>query len=150
MTGGYHPFASSIPGHASTLAPEAGAQCARRARWDLRGGPPATAAPTAISPFVDDGLRARAFSVAAPNGPSQNNNPQEQFSCPNCESEIAPSLVPAVNQERCRAIKASVLERCRAAAVVLSCAVMPVHAQSRRGWNDGAIGTGGPLRYHNP
>jgi len=41
MTGGYHPFASSIPGQAcaSTLAPEAGAQCARRARWDLRGGP---------------------------------------------------------------------------------------------------------------
>src|SRR5205807_10356040 len=68
MTGGYHPFASSIPGQAcaSTLAPEAGAQCARRARWDLRGGRPATAVPTAIRPFVDDGLRARACSVAAP------------------------------------------------------------------------------------
>jgi hypothetical protein len=35
---------------ASTPEPKAGAQCVRRARWDLRGGPPATAVPTAI-PF---------------------------------------------------------------------------------------------------
>ena len=29
------------------LAPEAGAQCGNRARWDLCGGPPASAVPTA-------------------------------------------------------------------------------------------------------
>jgi hypothetical protein len=32
---------------ALTPAPKAGAQCVSRARWDLRGGPPATAVPTA-------------------------------------------------------------------------------------------------------
>ena len=35
--------------YASTLAPEAGAQCGSPARWDLCGGPPARAVPTAIA-----------------------------------------------------------------------------------------------------
>ena len=39
-----HPF----PTRASTPAPKAGAQCGSPARWDLRGGPPARAVPTAI------------------------------------------------------------------------------------------------------
>ena len=34
-----------------TFAPEAGAQCGSSARWDLRGGPPARAVPTAIGAF---------------------------------------------------------------------------------------------------
>jgi hypothetical protein len=40
----------SIPSQACdlTLAPEAGAQCVRSARWDLCGGPPERAVPTAI------------------------------------------------------------------------------------------------------
>src|SRR5206468_9704315 len=37
----------------STLAPKSGAQCVSSARWDLRGGPPARAVPTAIVPNVD-------------------------------------------------------------------------------------------------
>ena len=37
------------PTRASTPEPKAGAQCVRRARWDLRGGRPATAVPTAIA-----------------------------------------------------------------------------------------------------
>jgi hypothetical protein len=36
------------PTHASTPVPKAGAQCVSSARWDLRGGPPARAVPTAI------------------------------------------------------------------------------------------------------
>ena len=36
------------PTHAFTSAPKAGAQCVSSARWDLRGGPPARAVPTAI------------------------------------------------------------------------------------------------------
>ena len=36
------------PRRASTFAPEAGAQCGSSARWDLCGGPPARAVPTAI------------------------------------------------------------------------------------------------------
>ena len=38
-----HPY----PACASTLAPKAGAQCGSSARWDLCGGPPARAVPTA-------------------------------------------------------------------------------------------------------
>src|SRR6266496_5159805 len=38
------------PTCASAFVPEAGAQCVSSARWDLRGGPPARAVPTAISP----------------------------------------------------------------------------------------------------
>src|SRR6478672_2272426 len=34
--------------HASTPKPEAGAQCGNPARWDLCGGPPVRAVPTAI------------------------------------------------------------------------------------------------------
>ena len=34
-----------------SLEPEAGAQCGNAARWDLRGGPPARAVPTAIGAF---------------------------------------------------------------------------------------------------
>ena len=37
------------PTNASSFAPEAGAQCVSSARWDLRGGPPARAVPTAIA-----------------------------------------------------------------------------------------------------
>ncbi len=33
------------------LAPEAGAQCGKSARWDLCGGPPARAVPTATGRF---------------------------------------------------------------------------------------------------
>ena len=33
------------------LAPKAGAQCGKSARWDLRGGPPARAVPTATGEF---------------------------------------------------------------------------------------------------
>src|SRR5205823_178216 len=44
------PSASRTPGPTSdsTLAPKSGAQCVSSARWDLRGGPPARAVPTAI------------------------------------------------------------------------------------------------------
>ena len=47
---GSHPPASCIPGptSASTSEPKAGAQCGSTARWDLCGGPPARAVPTAI------------------------------------------------------------------------------------------------------
>ena len=34
-----------------TLAPKAGAQCGNSARWDLCGGPPARAVPTATGRF---------------------------------------------------------------------------------------------------
>ena len=55
-TAGCPPPASCIPGPTRALTPEpkAGAQCVRRARWDLRGGPPARAVPTAIlnSPLI--------------------------------------------------------------------------------------------------
>jgi hypothetical protein len=34
-----------------TLVPKAGAQCGNSARWDLRGGPPARAVPTATGRF---------------------------------------------------------------------------------------------------
>ena len=48
---GYRNPASFTPGptDASTPKPEGGAQCVKRARWDLCGGPPATAVPTAIA-----------------------------------------------------------------------------------------------------
>src|SRR6478609_7083964 len=36
--------------HASTPEPEAGAQCGNPARWDLCGGPPVRAVPTATHP----------------------------------------------------------------------------------------------------
>ena len=67
----------SIPSRtcASTLGPEAGAQCISSARWDLCGGPPERAVPTAInveaegsSPFTstkDPGQRAE---VGSPEG----------------------------------------------------------------------------------
>jgi RNA-directed DNA polymerase len=46
-----HPF----PGRASPPGPEAGAQCGSSARWDLRGGPPARAVPTAtLLPCLSD------------------------------------------------------------------------------------------------
>jgi RNA-directed DNA polymerase len=46
---GYHSSAPCIPGPttASPPKPKARAQCGSPARWDLRGGPPATAVPTA-------------------------------------------------------------------------------------------------------
>src|SRR5262249_6396405 len=49
------PSASLIPGPTSdsALAPKSGAQCVSSARWDLRGGPPARAVPTAIVVDVD-------------------------------------------------------------------------------------------------
>jgi hypothetical protein len=45
------PAVSCIPirTRASSLVPEAGAQCGSSARWDLCGGPPARAVPTAIT-----------------------------------------------------------------------------------------------------
>ena len=48
---GYRRSASCIrgPEAASTPTPEAGAQCGSPARWDLCGGPPARAVPTAIA-----------------------------------------------------------------------------------------------------
>src|SRR6478736_6122586 len=39
--------------HASTPEPEAGAQCGNPARWDLCGGPPVRAVPTANFIFAD-------------------------------------------------------------------------------------------------
>ncbi|MGH9072804.1 MAG: IS3 family transposase, partial [Acidimicrobiales bacterium] len=50
MLDGYRPPASAtlIPRCASTPGPEAGAQCGSPARWDLCGGPPERAVPTAI------------------------------------------------------------------------------------------------------
>jgi RNA-directed DNA polymerase len=47
---GSHPPASSIPGptRGSTPKPKGRAQCGSPARWDLRGGRPATGVPTAI------------------------------------------------------------------------------------------------------
>ena len=50
-SGGYHPPACCTPSRscASTFAPKAGAQCVSSARWDLCGGPPARAVPTAIN-----------------------------------------------------------------------------------------------------
>jgi hypothetical protein len=47
------------PTDALTPKPKGRAQCAKRARWDLCGGPPATAVPTAIRPD-----RRRATSAA--------------------------------------------------------------------------------------
>ena len=44
---------SSRPRRALTPEPKGGAQCVRRARWDLCGGPLATAVPTAIAPGPD-------------------------------------------------------------------------------------------------
>ncbi len=46
---GYRKYASCTPGPtlALTLKSKAGAQCGSPARWDLRGGPPAMAVPTA-------------------------------------------------------------------------------------------------------
>ena len=47
---------SPTPTNASSFAPEAGARCVDSARWDLRGGPPARAVPTAIASarVIDD------------------------------------------------------------------------------------------------
>jgi hypothetical protein len=45
---------------ASTLAPEAGAQCGSPARWDLCGGPPESAVPTATGAFY----RSELYSLA--------------------------------------------------------------------------------------
>jgi hypothetical protein len=47
-----HPFQTC----GSTPTPEAGAQCVSSARWDLRGGPPARAVPTAITSPVCESL----------------------------------------------------------------------------------------------
>jgi hypothetical protein len=38
------------------LVPKAGAQCGKSARWDLRGGPPARAVPTATGAFQRSAL----------------------------------------------------------------------------------------------
>jgi RNA-directed DNA polymerase len=38
------------------LVPKAGAQCGKSARWDLRGGPPARAVPTATGAFYKSAL----------------------------------------------------------------------------------------------
>jgi hypothetical protein len=43
-----------------TLAPEAGAQCGNSARWDLCGGPPERAVPTATGVFY----RSELYSIA--------------------------------------------------------------------------------------
>ena len=49
-TDGYHHrILHPWPDAASTPVPKAGAQCVRRARWDLCGGRPATAVPTATA-----------------------------------------------------------------------------------------------------
>jgi hypothetical protein len=53
-----HPW----PDQRSTLTPKSGAQCVSSARWDLRGGPPARAVPTAIVIDVD---AEHSFEVAA-------------------------------------------------------------------------------------
>ena len=45
---------------ALAFVPEAGAQCVSSARWDLRGGPPARAVPTAIT------ARVRSVAVSRP------------------------------------------------------------------------------------
>jgi len=54
LTGGYPNPGSIILGlrRALTPKPKAGAQCVRRARWDLRGGRRATGVPTAIQVWV--------------------------------------------------------------------------------------------------
>ncbi|MGD0287932.1 MAG: hypothetical protein ABSC31_16425, partial [Acidimicrobiales bacterium] len=43
--------------HALSFEPEAGAQCGNAARWDLRGGPPARAVPTATGAFYRSRLQ---------------------------------------------------------------------------------------------
>ena len=47
------PILHPIPMNASAFVPKAGAQCVSSARWDLCGGPPARAVPTAITPRRD-------------------------------------------------------------------------------------------------
>jgi group II intron reverse transcriptase/maturase len=63
------PPATCTPGptSASTPEPKSGAQCVSSARWDLRGGPPARAVPTAIpgDPAEDRGARLGAGAVVA-------------------------------------------------------------------------------------
>ena len=44
-----------------SFEPEAGAQCGNAARWDLRGGPPARAVPTATGAFY----RSELYAIAA-------------------------------------------------------------------------------------
>ncbi|MDQ3765276.1 MAG: hypothetical protein M3460_28475 [Actinomycetota bacterium] len=57
--------ASCIPTrrHALPLAPKAGAQCGNSARWDLRGGPPARAVPTATGRFGEHAVGTDEFVV---------------------------------------------------------------------------------------
>jgi hypothetical protein len=45
------------------LEPEAGAQCGNSARWDLCGGPPARAVPTATGAFYRSELRFLAWRI---------------------------------------------------------------------------------------
>ena len=45
------------------LAPEAGAQCGNSARWDLCGGPPARAVPTATGRFYRSELSFLAWRI---------------------------------------------------------------------------------------
>ena len=45
------------------LAPEAGAQCGNSARWDLCGGPPARAVPTATGRFYRSELTFLAWRI---------------------------------------------------------------------------------------
>jgi RNA-directed DNA polymerase len=57
--------------NASTFVPKAGAQCASSARWDLCGGPPARAVPTAIRPRGTrpaQRIRRRSVGHGAPSG----------------------------------------------------------------------------------
>ena len=61
-----HPY----PRCASTPAPKAGAQCGSPARWDLRGGPPARAVPTAIASSARRPVRHKRRPSPAPIGRS--------------------------------------------------------------------------------
>ena len=60
---------------ASTPEPKGGAQCVRRARWDLCGGPSATAVPTAIVPA--DGVAAAHSFWAVPAGAGRQQSRRE-------------------------------------------------------------------------
>ncbi len=48
---------------ASTFVPKGGAQCGSPARWDLRGGPPTRAVPTAIGAFYRSELYSLAMRI---------------------------------------------------------------------------------------
>ncbi len=91
------PARISTPGptRASTPEPKAGAQCVSSARWDLRGGPPATAVPTAIKLFGVHSL------IAQPRPPVQL-GPEPRAALP--EAPYVPLLVvySQVTTTQCR------------------------------------------------